>query len=309
MSLKMRWIAIAAAVICGFAASQNLVAASCPGALIAYTTAGQFGSTPASGKDLLQLAGEPFELTVYACNTMTPTKTGPSYAVYSPVGMTGIVQSGILGYPTKIRGYAGLILAAATGSPDAIEIIAPVEIEPGVTINIQGVLTIPAGTLNSTSIAPFSKVSMVTGKSVLSYSASGNSSTLYVGGVVGAAAYTGAAANASPRLLADAAHVITVHADGTQTVRPMHAAPVDAGASSDTVLLQFYASGVRDASEVQVRIAGQEVPVRYSGAASHFAGLDEVTVEVPRSLAGLGDVDVVLTADGQTANPVRIHIQ
>jgi hypothetical protein len=37
--------------------------------------------------------------------------------------------------------------------------------------------------------------------------------------------------------------------------------------------------------------------------------LDEVTVEVPRGLAGMGDVDVVLTADGQTASPVRIHIQ
>jgi len=32
-------------------------------------------------------------------------------------------------------------------------------------------------------------------------------------------------------------------------------------------------------------------------------------VEVPRSLAGMGDVDVVMTADGQAAGPVRIHIQ
>jgi hypothetical protein len=37
--------------------------------------------------------------------------------------------------------------------------------------------------------------------------------------------------------------------------------------------------------------------------------LDEVTVDLPRSLAGTGDVDVVLTADGQTASPVHIHIQ
>jgi uncharacterized protein (TIGR03437 family) len=89
----------------------------------------------------------------------------------------------------------------------------------------------------------------------------------------------------------------------------MQAAPVDPGASGDTVMLQFYASGVRDASEVHVQIAGQDVPVRYSGASGHFPGLDEVTVDLPRSLAGTGDVDVVLTADGQTASPVRIHIQ
>ena len=89
----------------------------------------------------------------------------------------------------------------------------------------------------------------------------------------------------------------------------MQAGPVDLRESSDTVMLQFYASGVRDASEVHVQVAGQDVPVRYAGASGHFPGLDEVTVEVPRSLAGTGDVDVVLTADGQTARPVRIHIQ
>jgi uncharacterized protein (TIGR03437 family) len=74
-------------------------------------------------------------------------------------------------------------------------------------------------------------------------------------------------------------------------------------------MLQFYASGVRDAADVHVQIAGQEAPVRYAGASGHFPGLDEVTVELPRSMAGMGDVDVVLTVDGQAASPVRIHIQ
>jgi hypothetical protein len=37
--------------------------------------------------------------------------------------------------------------------------------------------------------------------------------------------------------------------------------------------------------------------------------LDEVVVEVPRNLAGMGQVDVVLTVDGQSANPVPVHIQ
>jgi hypothetical protein len=46
-------------------------------------------------------------------------------------------------------------------------------------------------------------------------------------------------------------------------------------------VLQFDASGVRDASESHVRIAGHDV----------------------------GDVEVVLRADSQTASPVRIHIQ
>jgi hypothetical protein len=32
-------------------------------------------------------------------------------------------------------------------------------------------------------------------------------------------------------------------------------------------------------------------------------------VEIPRSLAGMGDVEATLTVDGQTAEPVHIHIQ
>lgn len=47
----------------------------------------------------------------------------------------------------------------------------------------------------------------------------------------------------------------------------------------------------------------------YSGASADFPGLDEVVVEVPRNLAGMGQVDVVLTVDGQSANPVPVHIQ
>jgi uncharacterized protein (TIGR03437 family) len=97
--------------------------------------------------------------------------------------------------------------------------------------------------------------------------------------------------------------------DGTQSLRPLEGAPVDPGASTERVMLEFYASGVRDASEIHVRIAGQEAPVLYFGPAGHFPGLDEVIVEIPRSLAGSGEADVLLTADGQTASPVRIHIQ
>lgn len=58
--------------------------------------------------------------------------------------------------------------------------------------------------------------------------------------------------------------------------------------------LKFYASAVRDASEVQVRIDGEETPVQYAGR------LHEVSALVPRSLEGSGEADVVLTADGQT---------
>jgi uncharacterized protein (TIGR03437 family) len=105
------------------------------------------------------------------------------------------------------------------------------------------------------------------------------------------------------------ARAVTAHGDGTTSVRSISGAAVDLGSSKDIVTLEFYASGVRDASEVHVQIAGHDVPVRYTGASGRFPGLDEVTVQVPRSLAGTGEADVVLSVDGQAADPVRIHIQ
>jgi uncharacterized protein (TIGR03437 family) len=108
---------------------------------------------------------------------------------------------------------------------------------------------------------------------------------------------------------AGGAQVITAHADGTKSMRSIGGGPVDLGASSDVVALEFYASGVRDGAGIRVQIAGHDVPVLYAGPAGHFAGLDEVSVAVPRSLAGSGNVDVALTVDGRTASPVHIQIQ
>jgi len=54
--------------------------------------------------------------------------------------------------------------------------------------------------------------------------------------------------------------------------------------------------------------AGQSVPVLYAGASS-YAGLDQVDISVPRSLAGTGDVRVYLVADGVASNAAGLKIQ
>jgi hypothetical protein len=38
-------------------------------------------------------------------------------------------------------------------------------------------------------------------------------------------------------------------------------------------------------------------------------GLDQVNIPLLSSLAGLGEVDLKLSVDGRSANPVRINIQ
>ena len=46
------------------------------------------------------------------------------------------------------------------------------------------------------------------------------------------------------------------------------------------------------------------------GAAPGYQGLDQVNIgPLPLSLAGKGKVNIVLIADGQTANPVNVTIQ
>jgi uncharacterized protein (TIGR03437 family) len=60
---------------------------------------------------------------------------------------------------------------------------------------------------------------------------------------------------------------------------------------------------------VGCRLGGADSEVLFAGAVADFAGLDQINVRIPRSLIGRGDVDVVLTADGKTANTVRVQIR
>ena len=84
------------------------------------------------------------------------------------------------------------------------------------------------------------------------------------------------------------------------------AAPVDV--SKDQVYMVFYATGIRRAAQgqVTVSIGGVNVPVAYSGAQGFFTGLDQVNVQLPASLAGRGDVPVILSVAGKQANTARL---
>ena len=88
--------------------------------------------------------------------------------------------------------------------------------------------------------------------------------------------------------------------------------PIDLGARSDTVYLTLYGANIRTRSSlaaVEVKIGGEPVKVLYAGAAPGYAKLDQVTVRLPRNLAGRGEVDVVLTADDRATNSVMVNIK
>ncbi|MGE0132928.1 MAG: hypothetical protein AB7U82_33025 [Blastocatellales bacterium] len=49
--------------------------------------------------------------------------------------------------------------------------------------------------------------------------------------------------------------------------------------------------------------------ILYADFAQVFAGLRQANIRVPRSLAGRGEIDVVLTVDGRAANTVKLNVK
>lgn len=119
-----------------------------------------------------------------------------------------------------------------------------------------------------------------------------------------------------------AAGVFRLKADGTQSNEPVAqfdtatgrfvAVPIDLGPEGEQVFLILFGTGFRAASSlnnVTARIGGTNAEVLFAGSQGGFAGLDQTNLRIPRSLAGRGEVDVVLTVDGKPANTVRINIK
>ena len=100
-----------------------------------------------------------------------------------------------------------------------------------------------------------------------------------------------------------------MHADGTQTTESTQTG-IKIGA--EPVYLILYTTGLRnrsDAANVTCTIGGITLPADYAAAQPGYPGLDQVNLVIPRSLAGAGEVPVVLTIDGQTANVVTVNVK
>jgi len=88
--------------------------------------------------------------------------------------------------------------------------------------------------------------------------------------------------------------------------------PIDLGPEGENVILLLFGTGLRgntDLRNVSVKIGGTEVETLYLGAQGDFVGLDQSNVRIPRSLAGRGEVDIVMNVGGRLANTVRVSIK
>jgi len=73
----------------------------------------------------------------------------------------------------------------------------------------------------------------------------------------------------------------------------------------------LFGTGLRYGSTpATISIGGTAVTPLFVGAQPTFAGLDQVNLQIPQSLAGRGDVDLILTTDcGKTSNTVKLKIK
>lgn len=89
-------------------------------------------------------------------------------------------------------------------------------------------------------------------------------------------------------------------------------APIALGPPGEQVFLVLFGTGWRYRSAltaVTVRCGGVVSEVFFAGAQGDLVGMDQLNLQLPRELAGRGEVDVVLTVEGQLANTVRIAVQ
>jgi uncharacterized protein (TIGR03437 family) len=91
------------------------------------------------------------------------------------------------------------------------------------------------------------------------------------------------------------------------------AIPIDWKNANDTLFLVLYGTGIRNVSalsNVSLKIGNTTfttLPALYAGSQNFFVGVDQVNIQLPRTLIGSGLVDAVLTVDGKTANTFKLN--
>jgi hypothetical protein len=197
VSLRLRKFlsGVAAAFIACIFTSVMAASSSNP---VIYSASGTFGATPISGADTLKLSGEPFNIKISADTNTAPAQHGSNWALYTNLGMSGQVYSGLLGaQPAPIQSdHAELQLT--TGPDDIVTATFVVDVI-GIALKIQAKIYVPGGTLANPKIGPFATVSINTTGTTVTYADSSAATILSIAsGTVGAAYPTAAMAELFP---------------------------------------------------------------------------------------------------------------
>lgn len=118
-----------------------------------------------------------------------------------------------------------------------------------------------------------------------------------------------------------AGFVIRQRSDGSQSLVNIAAPnsagqqlplPIDPGPDSDQLFLVLFGTGIRgrtNQAAVSATLGGAVAEVLFAGEQGELAGLDQVNLRIPRSLAGRGELEVQLRVEGKLANAVKINVR
>ena len=85
------------------------------------------------------------------------------------------------------------------------------------------------------------------------------------------------------------------------------------GDEESELYIVLFGTGMRGhggPSEVSATIGGEQVAVLFAGAQGEFAGLDQVNLgPIPRTLAGRGEIEIVIAIGGRQSNAVKLDIE
>ncbi|MDE3198788.1 MAG: hypothetical protein KGN84_20740, partial [Acidobacteriota bacterium] len=85
--------------------------------------------------------------------------------------------------------------------------------------------------------------------------------------------------------------------------------PIPAGSAASPEYLILFGSGLGSAKSTAATIGGIDTTVSYAGPQGTYPGVDQYNVLIPPSLAGKGQVDVIVTTEGLPSNTVHVALQ
>ncbi len=200
--------------------------------------------------------------------------TGTELAQRLPLPMT------LAGSTVSINGVSASLFAVTSGQ---INFLVPPNLPGGAAdiVIVAGDGTVSTGTLNLTSVQP----------GIFTANQSGSGAPAAAWTPDGARYYAAASSSGAP-LPIDAGAYLVLACTGLR-----YAPATDGNA----------ANGV--AESVQISISSVSASVLYAGAQGYFAGLDQVNVQIPESLRGRGQVELLMTVAGRKTNKVVISVR
>ncbi len=237
-------------------------------------------------KNVASVNGASFTATLPVAAESIASAFGNNLAIGSQAATTLPLPTSLIGTTVKVRDSAG------------VERLAPLFYAGAGQVNYQ----IPAGTA-----AGFATIIITNANGEISTGAVNVAATQP--GIFSATSDGAGAAAATLLLIKNS--VRTGGAVAQCSAQVCTAIPIDVNAYDETYL-ELYGTGIRANSglpNVKATIGGMSVPVLYAGAHCCFVGVDQMNLQLPKTLAGKGLVDVVLTVDGKVGNVVKINVK